>query len=309
MKTVRSWLTEAKKQIDALDAEIIAVHFFAPKHADRSWLVMHDDLEISQAGQKLADEALKKRSAGEPLAYVLKTKEFYGRDFMVRPGVLIPRPETETLIDLVKELKLPKRARLMDMGTGSGCIAITLALEFPQAYVMGVDVSARALDTAELNDFRHEGRVEFVQSNLFHDLNLSDGYPSYDECASADDYFDYYDVSMDEQRFDVVVANLPYVNRDWRWLDLKQLSYEPKQALFARALNGLSIYKRFFSECRNNVVAHYVVVEADPCQHEELIAMAAKNHFRHLKTQGFGVVFENEWYDRMIASRVAESCL
>lgn len=297
MITIKSWLEAAKNQIDALDAEVIAVQFFAPHLADRSWLVAHDDEILDNARKHLADLAVKKRHQGMPLAYVLSQKEFYGRNFIVKPGVLIPRPETETLIDLIKELDLPKRARFLDMGTGSGCIAVTLALEFPQSYVMAADISVRALNIADLNNLRFEGRVELVQSNLFQNLELNDGYPRYDECEAADDYFDNYDANLDETRFDVVVANLPYVNRDWRWLNLEELSFEPKQALFAKTMNGLSMYKRFFKECMDAVLTRFVVLEADPCQHADLIELAKIYGFNHLKTVGYGLVFKHKWYD------------
>lgn len=275
---VKSWLKWAKTQIDALDAELIAVRTFAPKGADRSWLAAHSDDKIGKNQQNLAENLVQRRVKGVPLAYILEEKEFYGRKFIVKPGVLIPRPETETMIDIVKSLELPKQPHFLEIGTGSGCIAITLALEYPQSYVLASDVSVQALRIAERNDVRLEGRVELAQSNLFRDLGF-DG---------------------EQEHFDVVVANLPYVNKSWEWLDKDVLDFEPALALYATGNNGLSMYRRFFKELYyqqslNNVWIDYVAIEADPCQHQALIKMAEKAGLIHLRTEGFIVLFEDSW--------------
>lgn len=278
---IRSWLSEAKKQIDALDAELIALDVFAPRQMDRCWLVSHDVVKITTEMQKEADKMVLKRAKGEPLAYILGEKEFYGRKFEVNESVLIPRPETETLIDLVKELSLPKQPKFLELGTGSGCIAITLALEYPQAQVLAVDLSKRALDTAFINNVLHEGRVGLVQSNLLRDLFLEDE-------------------NREAEHYDVLVANLPYVDPAWEWLDRQTLDFEPKKALYAKGNGGLSLYQRMLKEIRHHQKAghlwlDYLVVEADPSQHYRLIEMAHRAGFFHLKTEGFGVVFEDGW--------------
>ncbi len=276
---VKTWLQKAKQRIDALDAELIAHFVFAPRRSDRSWLAAHGDDQISQPQLSRANVLLEKRLRGVPLAYVLEHKEFYGRDFWVRPGVLIPRPETESLIDIIKELDLPQQPKFLEIGTGSGCIAITLALEYPQAEVIASDISTKALGIAERNDIRHEGRVEFVQANLLRDLGLD---------------------LMQGEHFDVLVANLPYVNKDWEWVDENSLSHEPSTALYAKGNNGLSIYQRLLREIsyhRNldELWLDYLVLEADPCQHEALIKMAEKANFTYLKTDGYALLFEDGW--------------
>ncbi len=278
---IRSWLSEAKKQIDALDAELIALDVFAPRQMDRCWLVSHDVVKITTEMQKEADKMVLKRAKGEPLAYILGEKEFYGRKFEVNESVLIPRPETETLIDLIKGLPLPKQPKILEVGTGSGCIAITLALEYPQAQVLAVDLSKRALDTAFINNVLHEGRVGLVQSNLLRDLFLEDE-------------------NREVEHYDVLVANLPYVDPAWEWLDRQTLDFEPKKALYAKGNGGLSLYQRMLKEIRHHQKAghlwlDYLVVEADPSQHYRLIEMAHRAGFFHLKTEGFGVVFEDGW--------------
>lgn len=278
-----SWLKEAKKQIPALDAELIAVRCFAPRKADRSWLVTHKVVKITAEMRKKPDKMVQRRKDGEPLAYILGEKEFFGRNFMVNKAVLIPRPETEDLIRIIQGLKLPKYAQFLEIGTGSGCIAVTLALEFPQSYVLASDVSVRALDVANKNDLYYEGRVELVQSNLLQNLGFAQ-----------------------DEHFDVLVANLPYVNRAWKWVDEQNLRFEPSAAIYAKGDNGLSAYRRLFADIRRakaderNLWVDYIVVEADPCQHEALKELAERYDLIYLRTEGYGLLFEDcwrYWYD------------
>jgi len=279
---INSWLKQVKTRIDALDAELIAMWNFAPRGQDRSWLIAHLDEKIDAKRKKAAMAMVTKRQKGVPLAYILGEKEFYGRNFYVSPAVLIPRPETEGLIDMIKNLDINERPKFLEIGTGSGCIAVTLALEYPQSYVLAADISVRALDMAARNNMRHEGRVELVYSNLLKDIE--------------------FDVMEDArpEHFDVVVANLPYVNKEWGWLDGQALSYEPSAALYAKSHNGLSTYQRFVKELGyyygiGKLIFDYVVMEADPCQHAELIRMAERQGLFHLKTEGYGVLFESGW--------------
>lgn len=273
-ETLKDWLKWAKTQVDALDAELIAVSVFGGRNQDRSWLVAHEDLELAAFTKKQGNRLVKRRAQGEPLAYLLHKREFYGRDFVLNSEVLIPRPETETLIDLIKELDLPKRPRFLEIGTGSGCIAITLALEFPQAEVLATDISADALEVAERNDRIYEGRVEFIKSDLLKDVDFGfDG------------------------EFDVIVANLPYVNPNWEWLDQKALSFEPVTALFAIGENGLALYRRLFEELEDRKKesgVNFAVIEADPCQQDELIQLAEGFGWNLWKERGFGLVFSRD---------------
>lgn len=264
----------AREKIDALDAELIAVYNFAPDERDRSWLVAHAEDKVAREGWLRANEMLEQRLSGEPLAYVLGSREFYGREFMVNRQVLIPRPETEALIELIKDLKLPVRPRFLEVGTGSGCIAITLALEFPQSYVLATDVSSRALEMAERNDIIHEGRVEFLLSDLLEEVNLD----------------------FRDEQYDVVVANLPYVNPEWDWLNAEGLKFEPRLALFVEEKNGLMLYFRLFEQIFERLKddmfwTKYVVLEADPCQHQELKKIARRFGFGHVKTLDYGMAF------------------
>lgn len=163
---------------------------------------------------RFADLAAR-RSRGEPVAYLLGEKEFYGRSFAVSPAVLVPRPETELLVELaLARLRPLPTPRVLDLGTGSGCIAVTLALECPAASLLAVERSADALAVARANAHRLGARVEFVLGDWYENL---DG------------------------RFDAIVANPPYVAAaDAHLLALQQ---EPRDALVAGA-DGLADLRR-----------------------------------------------------------------
>jgi len=127
-----------------------------------AWLFAHGDAEVDE---HVIDEQLRRRAAGEPLQYIRGRCDFYGREFLVDERVLIPRPETEILVEQAIQ-RAPRGARVVDVGTGSGCIAISLVLERPDLRVIGVDVSVAALAVAKRNRDRLGARVDFVASDL-----------------------------------------------------------------------------------------------------------------------------------------------
>lgn len=273
--TISEWLAEARTRIDALDAELIAVRVFAPgdsvvngAEVDRSWLAAHGEDELAEDLAILANEMVARRASGEPLAYIFGLKESYGRKFKVSPEVLIPRPETEGLIELVRGLDLSEKPKFLEIGTGSGCIAVTLAAEFPRAKVVATDVSEGALEMARENNVVLGAGVEFLRGDLLKDL------------------------PDDMGGFDVLVANLPYVDEGWEWLDKRTLNFEPELALYAED-GGLALYKKLILQMkvRGEGFAKYIVFEADPCQHEVLIQFAGEQGFSLVKAKGFGVVF------------------
>ncbi len=273
--TISEWLAEARARVDALDAELIAVRVFAPGDSalggagvDRSWLAAHGEDELAEDLATLANEMVARRASGEPLAYIFGFKEFYGRKFKVSPEVLIPRPETEGLIELVRGLDLSEKPKFLEIGTGSGCIAVTLAAEFPRAKVVATDVSEGVLEMARENNAVLGTGVEFCRGDLLEDL------------------------PDDVGGFDVLVANLPYVDEDWEWLDKRTLDFEPGLALYAED-GGLALYKKLILQmkARGKGFAKYMVFEADPCQHEALIQFAGEQGFSLVRVEGFGVVF------------------
>lgn len=181
-----------------IDAEVLLSHALGK---DRAWLMAHDDQEVGTAVEWTLEEFLRRRKAGEPIAYITGEKEFYGRTFAVKPGVLIPRPCTESLVSGALDLLAGKNVEpvadidtgivravraeegcadvrtIVDVGTGSGCLAITLALEAPDVRCIAIDTSGEALEIAKENAERHgvNGRIEFRHGNSLEPLRDSDG--------------------------------------------------------------------------------------------------------------------------------------
>ncbi|MBQ2660215.1 peptide chain release factor N(5)-glutamine methyltransferase [Candidatus Saccharibacteria bacterium] len=246
---VSSWLKQAKTRIDSLDAELILLDVLGKR--ERSFLVAHDDMGISRYEKELERRVLR-REKGEPLAYIVGRKEFFGREFLVSPEVLIPRPESEAMVEIVKKLKV---RRILDVGTGSGCLAVSLKLEKPEAEVVGVDISAGALGVAKKNAEKLGAKVQFLQSDLLEKV---------------------------EGDFDVIVANLPYVDRDWEFIS--GIEFEPESALFAED-GGLFLIKKLILEAKKRT--KYLVLEADPCQHEKIVDFARTNGFEFAEKSGF----------------------
>lgn len=215
-----------------------------------------------------------------PAAYSRGYQDFYGRDFVVTPDTLIPRPETEQIIDAVLNLAgisylpgvrptprvLPPHPTILDVGTGSGCIAVTIKKEFPEATVYASDISEEALSVASKNAVTHDAPIHFIISHLLEKINTGD-IPTPD----------------------VIVANLPYVDKDWDWLDIAALSHEPATALYADD-HGLKLIKELLTQAADLRIP-YLILEADPCQHREIITYATKKGLQHLETRGFILTF------------------
>ncbi|MFN3682298.1 MAG: peptide chain release factor N(5)-glutamine methyltransferase [Fimbriimonadaceae bacterium] len=193
----------------ALDAQLIAARCFG---ADRAFVLSHPEREVPPE----AEEMLRRREAREPLAYILGRREFYGRTFQVSPAVLIPRQETECVVEACLRLPLPDDATVADVGTGSGCIAVTLALERPLWRVLATDRSMAALGVASANAARLGARVSFRAGDLLEPLQ--------------------------SQRFHLIVSNPPYV-REGEPLQEEVGRFEPPEALYAGP-TGLEFYER-----------------------------------------------------------------
>ena len=216
----------------------------------------------------------------KPKAYIKGTQDFYGRDFIVTPDVLIPRPETEQIIDAVLNLagvtylpgikpsknQLPDSPIILDVGTGSGCIAITLAKELSKAKIYASDISEKALKVTQKNADKHSATITTIISHLLE--KVKDGTLSTP---------------------DVVVANLPYVDKDWAWLDKKALSYEPATALYAND-HGLALIKELIDQASDLNIKH-LLLESDPCQHETIVEYARERKYNLIDTRGFILSF------------------
>jgi release factor glutamine methyltransferase len=189
-----------------------------------AWLIGHDTDPLADAHIAAFDALLVRRLAGEPVAYLTGTREFYGRPFQVSPDVLIPRPDTELLVELaLARMPADHAMDVLDLGTGSGCIAITLALERPLAHVTAVDRSAAALAIARRNADTLNARVEFL----------------------ASDWFD----TLAGRYFDLIVGNPPYVAVADPHLARGDVRFEPVSAL-AAGHDGLDDLRRLTRAAR-----------------------------------------------------------
>src|SRR3954462_6517723 len=198
---------------------------------NRAYLYAHPERELTGDELQRYGEALAERARGVPAQYITGHQEFWGLDFIVSPAVLIPRPETEHVVEAVLDLARPETAapwRIADVGTGSGCIAIALASELPHAEIIATDISAAALDIARANAARlgFDRRVTFLESDLLAGISGVSN-------AAA---------------LDFVVSNPPYVaTSDAATLAEEVGKHEPHLALFAGE-RGLDVYARLIPE-------------------------------------------------------------
>ena len=218
-------------------------------------------------------------SSDRPLAYKTGVQDFYGRDFIVTPDVLIPRPETEQIIDTVLSLagrqylpgvkpperQLPHNPVILDVGTGSGCIAVTLALEMPDATLYATDISEPALEVATKNATKHGASIITIISHLLDKVK-----------------------TRQIPTPDIVVANLPYVDYEWDWIDHHALSFEPSIALYADK-HGLALILQLIEQA-SELGIRFLVLEADPCQHDSIVEYAAAHSYELVEINGFVLV-------------------
>ena len=182
---------------------------------------------------------------------------FYGRDFLINNDVLTPRPETEQIIDEVLRLCGkpilpgvkpskpqidPTKLTILDVGTGSGCIAITLKKELKEADIYASDISKKAIEITRKNAEKLSAHIHTIISHLLQNVNI---HP------------------------DIIVANLPYVDKNWDWIDVKSLKQDPDLALYAKD-GGL----QFIKELIDTATSEYLILEADPSQHKKIIDYA-----------------------------------
>ena len=272
--TIADWLTEATRQLAAekitsarLDSELILSHTL---RKPRTWLHGHSDETLDSRSTEIANARLDLRLDRVPVAYIIGHKDFYGHNFKVTTATLIPRPESEDLIELLKEA-LPKNEtllderplRVVDVGTGSGSLGITAKLEHPELDVTLIDVSRHALKVAEENAENLHAEVTLTQSDLL---------TSYPFAA------------------DIIIANLPYVDIEWE--RSPETDHEPASALFA-SNNGLSLIFELLIQTKEKLtLGGKLILEADPEQHAAIKKEAAKYGLVHVSTIHYGLLFD-----------------
>jgi len=272
--TVKDWLDDATRQLvfaaipsARLDAELLLAHTI---RKPRTWLHSHGDEALDSRQLEIARARLDLRLDRVPVAYIVGHKEFYGHAFKVTTATLIPRPESETLIELLGEA-VPKNERLIaerplrlvDVGTGSGSLGITAKLSFPELDVTLADISRHALNVAEENAQDLDADVTILQSDLL---------TSYPFVA------------------DIIIANLPYVDPEWE--RSPETEHEPATALFA-AKHGLALIFDLLIQTKEKLaVGGKLILEADPEQHPAIIKEAAKYGFVLHTQRDYGLLLD-----------------
>ena len=236
MEWTQAWFSEHGINSPRLDTEVLLAHVLGK---DRVYLYTHYDRPLSSQERDAFRVLVKRRAKREPVAYILGEKEFYGRPFKVTQDTLVPRPETEHLIDGVVKWVAERRAegamtspcRILDLGTGTGCIAITLAAELSEVEVTAVDISGATLAVARENarTLGVSESIQFREGDLF--------------------------APVMGERFDIIVSNPPYVEEKVRAaLEPEVTEFEPAGALFA-GNDGMEIIRRLIPEAVEHLVA------------------------------------------------------
>lgn len=219
MTTVAVALAAARAKLPASEARLLLGHVLGRPPA---WLIAHDDEVLDEDALLGFASLAARRAGGEPVAYLVGQREFFGREFEVSPAVLIPRPETELLVEIaLARVGADGAAAILDLGTGSGCLAVTLALELPKARVTAVDASAAALAVARQNAERHGINVRLLQADWFG--------------------------ALAGERFDLIVANPPYIAAADPHLSAGDLRHEPQMALSSGA-DGLDAIRHIVAD-------------------------------------------------------------
>jgi release factor glutamine methyltransferase len=226
MKTISK-----NKPLPLFEQQLILAHILKKS---REYVLAHPEIELTQAQKRLFERLINRRKKHEPLAYILGRKEFYGLDFELTKHTLIPRPETELLVEEIINSK-PKNKTIIDIGTGSGNIIITLAENIKdQNNYFAIDVSKKALAIAKLNAKKHkvDKKIKFIESDLLKNKKML-GHLAMKQCNDA-----------------IIIANLPYLSKhiySSAMPDVK--NFEPKSALLSGE-EGLDHYKKLFSQIK-----------------------------------------------------------
>lgn len=231
---------------------------------DKSYLLAHPEIELTKTQVDQLDQLIKQRAKHEPLAYIRGKTEFYGREFIVNKDVLEPRPESETMIDILKSLELGRTPHIADVGTGSGALGLTAAMEITGSTVELIDIDGKCLKVARQNCVLHKVTAQLYEADLI----------------------------IEKQRdYSVILANLPYVPDDYKINEAAAM--EPKIAIFGGP-DGLEIYRRLFTQIKTTQQKpQFVLTESLPFQHTSLAKIAKDINYRLVKTDDFVQLFES----------------
>ena len=231
----------------------------------REWLLGHGDHLIDKSQENKLNSFIKMRLDHTPLAYITGCKEFYGRNFVVNPSVLIPRPESEDMIEILLGLDESSSENVMDVGTGSGCLAITAKLELPSITVVAIDNSEGALIIAVKNAERFGVDISFEKSNLLESAELTNK--------------------------SIILANLPYVPDSL--ITSEEIKREPATAIFSGP-DGMSHYAKLWGQlCAVQLKQISIITESLPDQHSKMTKLANKSGYYLNQTNGLAQLFCN----------------
>jgi release factor glutamine methyltransferase len=253
--TIQHWLTASQTRLVAtgiptarLDCLVLLEDCV---QKDRAQLLAHPELILTPEQEKVLQNQLQRRIAHEPLAYIRGKSEFYGRDFIIDHRVLVPRPESETIIELLKALTLPDKCVIADLGTGSGMLAITAKLELPDCVATAVDIDKNCLLVAQQNAQKHMVTIELLEGNLV--------------------------LPLAGRTINVILANLPYVPDDFHINNAAM--HEPALAIFGGP-DGLDLYRTLFNQIDSlDTKPAYIITESLPTQHEGLAKIALQHNY------------------------------
>lgn len=271
-----SRLLAASSDSAALDAEVLLCLVLGK---ERSYLRAWPDKEMQPEDTTRFWLLIQQRQNGMPVAYITGNREFWSRTFLVTPDVLIPRPDTELLIELsLKLIPKDKPVKIIDLGTGSGIIAITLAAERPEAQVSATDLSLAALSVAKLNADKHETKhIQFYQSNWL--------------------------ANVDEEKFNIIVTNPPYIAENDSHLRQGDIRFEPQSALCADD-QGLSDIKIIAETARNHLESGgHLLIEHGYDQQHQVQSIFKDFHYDNVQTvtdlSGQPRVTYGQWHYRI----------
>ncbi|MDQ6532047.1 peptide chain release factor N(5)-glutamine methyltransferase [Flavobacterium sp. LHD-85] len=285
---IKQYRTQFIKELspfyDAYEAESFFYLILEDKHQLRQIdLALNHELVFDESDFIIWDELLKHLKKEVPIQYLLGKTNFYGLDFEVNEDVLIPRPETEELVEwIINENASPeksKKIRILDVGTGSGCIAISLAKNLPNAEVVAIDVSKKAIETAKRNAVRNNVEVTFVLLDILKEEEL--------RC-----------------QFDIIVSNPPYV-RNLEKVEIKKnvLDYEPHLALFVEDHDALIFYRKIASLAKNALLGKgKLYFEINQYLGKEMIDLLESMSFQNIELRKD--IYDN---DRMISGKVSKT--
>lgn len=264
---IKAWLKTASDQLGTagistarLDCLVLLEDVL---NTNRTQILANDNRELTEVEETALQRLINKRVQHVPLAYLRYKTEFYGREFYVDERVLEPRPESETMIELLKSLPLNARSKLADIGSGSGALGITAKLELPRIAVTLLEIDSGALQVSQRNARLHKAAVQVVASDLLRGV---------------------------DEHFDVLLCNLPYVPDDFH-INLAA-SHEPAIAIFGGP-DGLMLYRKLFTQLNQRAAKpSYILSESLPPQHAMLATTAQAAGYRQTEESDFIQLFE-----------------